>query len=110
MKTKPLLAVLATGLTLLSTVALSADFEKGEITTLDVSKGRISIDTTDMTIGSDTRVANAKGHYKSHSDLKIDQEVHYTVNENNFITEIRIFPDSVQEQRKLGYDDEVGND
>ncbi len=111
MNMKPIQLAVATGLTLISLLATAAPSkEKGIITTLDVQRGLISVDTKDMLIGPATRVKTARGRDKSLRDLKVRQYVHYKVNEDNVITRIRIYPPDSQQLRELGYDGEVGND
>jgi len=111
MNMKPIQLAVATGLALISLLATAApSVEKGVITTLDVRRGLISVDTKDMLIGPSTRVKTARGKNKRLRDLEVRQHVHYKVDEHNVITRIRIYPSDSQQLRELGYDEEVGND
>jgi len=110
MNTKLLKLALAAALALSSSLLLAAQQGRGEINTLDVRQDRISIDTQDMTIGPDTHVTDARGRYKGRSDLKVGQKVHYTVNDEGFVTSINIFPSDSRKLRELDYDLEAGDD
>jgi len=111
MKMKLLQLAVAAGLALMTTLTMAEQPEnKGVITTLDVQRGLISINTKDMFIGSATHVQTAKGKSKHLRNLKIRQHVRYSANEDNMLTEIWIYPADSQQLRQLGYDEEIGND